>query len=406
MYTVIFGCGNVGKRTLHFLGADVVNYFCDNNPNVIGQSVEGHEIISYQELINLVQTEEVLLVLGVNGHNAEQLAEQLDRDGVCDYVVAKELPGFETKEHIDFEILESLRSKEVRNTYMIRYLHTRLIKEKRRVDYFKRHASIYHMSPATGKLREKQMLVQNRAVKALSFLDEHCPVSCWITSGTLIGRMRHNGFIPWDDDIDFGIMREDVYKLMNFFKKYSTVFIPGVKTLKDGINKSDISPYDTWGEVKTAVGKNYFLLVFPDFIRICTMDNEDVVTELELFAFDYYREDLTIQEYASYVSDAFIVKKNSPSMKDWFDYCYDTIENKGIVSQKPTNKILPGIDSFIYRGLWNIEDFIPTKAIFPLKKVEYEGAYFLAPNDEERYMQHEYPNWKEFPSDVGDVEEG
>ena len=218
MYTVIFGCGNVGKRTLHFLGADVVNYFCDNNPNVIGQSVEGHEIISYQELINLVQTEEVLLVLGVNGHNAEQLAEQLDGDGVCDYVVAKELPGFETKEHIDFEILESLRSKEVRNTYMIRYLRTRLNKEKRRVDYFKRHASIYHMSPATGKLREKQMLVQNRAVKALSFLDEHCPVLCWITSGTLIGRMRHNGFIPWDDDIDFGIMREDVYKLMDFSK--------------------------------------------------------------------------------------------------------------------------------------------------------------------------------------------
>ena len=49
-------------------------------------------------------------------------------------------------------------------------------------------------------------------LQLLSFLDEVCKkkgISYFLDYGSLIGAVRHKGFIPWDDDIDISMYRKD-----------------------------------------------------------------------------------------------------------------------------------------------------------------------------------------------------
>lgn len=50
------------------------------------------------------------------------------------------------------------------------------------------------------------------ALKFLEVCQKH-NLKAWCVSGAMLGAVRHKGFIPWDDDIDFFIFREDYDKL-------------------------------------------------------------------------------------------------------------------------------------------------------------------------------------------------
>ena len=68
-------------------------------------------------------------------------------------------------------------------------------------------------NPDGSLLRRQQM----RMLEILVEVDKICKkhnIHYWLSSGTLIGAMRHNGFIPWDDDLDIEMMRSDYLRLM------------------------------------------------------------------------------------------------------------------------------------------------------------------------------------------------
>ena len=62
---------------------------------------------------------------------------------------------------------------------------------------------------------------QNLMLPVMVFIDKICReynLRYSLAYGTLIGAIRHKGFIPWDDDIDIIMPRPDYEKLQNIIK--------------------------------------------------------------------------------------------------------------------------------------------------------------------------------------------
>ena len=73
-------------------------------------------------------------------------------------------------------------------------------------------------NPDGSDLRKLQLY----EVEMLKVFDKICTengIKYWLSYGTLLGAVRHGGFIPWDDDLDVEMLREDYLKLEKVFKE-------------------------------------------------------------------------------------------------------------------------------------------------------------------------------------------
>jgi len=98
---------------------------------------------------------------------------------------------------------------------------------------------------------EQELLdrIHNIQIEMISKFDAFCKengIRYTVICGTLLGTIRHKGFIPWDDDIDVGVVREDYEKLITllsekpiegcFLQEYSTdehYYQPYAKLVKE-----------------------------------------------------------------------------------------------------------------------------------------------------------------------------
>ncbi|MCH5162008.1 MAG: LicD family protein [Clostridiales bacterium] len=113
--------------------------------------------------------------------------------------------------------------------------------------------------------------IQQRLLSMLEWLHEFCEkhsVTYYAIGGTLLGAVRHKGFIPWDDDIDVGMPRKEYERFLELAKAEGGRY--RAETVADG-NKDFIYSfcklYDTESTVvcntKYRTKRGLFIDIFP-----------------------------------------------------------------------------------------------------------------------------------------------
>lgn len=108
----------------------------------------------------------------------------------------------------------------------------------------------------------------------LSYIDDFCKknnIEYFINYGTLIGAVRHKGFIPWDDDIDISMTRENYDKFIEYYKNDKSKY----KLLALETNKHYFNNFAKIVDSTTRIDNTRIYKSYPSgiFIDIFPMDS-------------------------------------------------------------------------------------------------------------------------------------
>lgn len=238
-------------------------------------------------------------------------------------------------------------------------------------------------NPDGSLLRTEQL----RMLDILKCIDKICcknGIRYWLSSGTLLGAVRHGGFIPWDDDLDIEMLKEDYDRLLSIIEMElpSCYVIQSHKTDKNYIsNFIKIRDLKSLIVEKQAISKKYkykgvFIDVFPLesspyilsriagslFYRLC-------LYPLELSCHLYYFSSFCRVLLTKVVFPFFRV------LSIW--------SNKEVVRHSF------GSTFYLERHL---------KDIFPLSEIKFEDNFFPVPCNCDSYLKKIYGDYMEMPS--------
>ena len=247
------------------------------------------------------------------------------------------------------------------------------------------------LKPAKGELREYQLRILKLAKKIVSQIED-LNIQYFPIGGTLIGALRHGGFVPWDDDFDLGMMREDYNNFLDFCKK-NYICIPPEKISYNYDNRES-----TWEEYIRKYPNQIIFSQTPHHTQLIYGTSMDDFANMDIFPHDYYIESLSIEEYNSFLQKVKEKKEELSNYKKILDYYRNEEKNNPIFVEK-SDKIFYGLDNIDNYILKN-RGFFTQETIFPLKRVKFEDFEISIQNKAREYANLQYPNFMKMPNSI------
>lgn len=395
MKVILFGSGVWGREALSYFGEENVFCFCDNSVTEGDEkSICGKTVISFQKLLEI--HEKYVVVISTGSDFIDAISRQMDEAGIEDYLIYYVL----LKNDIEAGELLKHFSEEGRDRAFKRYYKVLARWTEAKLTYLKRHADTRHLKPATGSLRQTQMKLLAVTEDFLEFVKE-LDIKPFLNFGNLLGAYRNQGFIPWDDDLDLGIMRDDYEKVMEFVKGKCPV----------GTRAGDMWHDVTgtcmpWRELFERYPNTFILEIHP---RRTLLLRSDYSLEwkhvLDLWVFDYYKDGYDHAEHRKWLAELNREVMEFDNDAERVAFLRGEREKNPMISREVTGNIFPGIDNnggYVFSTKRDIDQWLPRDKIFPLKKVKYEETEFYAPNDMEYLLQLEYGDYMSLPYDIGE----
>lgn len=243
--------------------------------------------------------------------------------------------------------------------------------------------------------------IQLEILKETAKICKENNLMCFLGGGTLLGAVRHKGYIPWDDDIDVMMPRKDYEKLLEIFDKNNRK--EEYKLLSYKNTKGYYYAFNKVVDVRTKIIEDNYKEI------------ENYGIYIDIFPIDYLPDD---DKKIKKIFKKYRIKNNLTNIYQTKDLSKDARNKVRLIlkkmiapiirNEKVMKKILKQMDEMLIKynntskvacvsGKYAEKEVMPATYMSDYRMLEFEGEEYCVPIGYKDYLIKHYGDYMKLP---------